>query len=88
MYGFIGSCFIFVFCHTYLDFFGKLGSWGIGAWSAHIPYLILLTVVFLWTMFKVPAIAHMVFGGMGGVASGIADTLQGLVTLGIGKLLG
>jgi hypothetical protein len=87
MYVFVGAGFIYVFCHSYLDFFFNLHGWSVGNWLVHIPYLILITVVFLWTMFKVPEITHIIFGGVGGVASGFANTLQSLAVLGIGKLL-
>ena len=30
MYGFIGSAFIYVFCHAYIDFFASLHDWGLG----------------------------------------------------------
>ena len=48
-----------------------------------VPYLMLITIVFLWTMFKVPEITHILFGGVGGVASGFANTLQSLAVRGI-----
>lgn len=87
MYVFIGAGFIFIFCHSYIDFFSHMTSWGVGQWVVTLPYLLLITVVFAWSMFKVPEITHIVFGGMGGVASGFANTLQGLAVRGIAAAL-
>ena len=77
MYIFVGSAFIFIFCHSYLDFFSNLHGYSVGQWMVSLPYLILITVVFLWSMFKVPEITHIIFGGVGGVAQGFADAVQG-----------
>lgn len=87
MYVFVGAAFTFVFCHSYLDFFSNLHAFTVGQWLVTLPYLVLITLVFLWTMFKVPEVTHIVFGGVGGVASGFAGQLQSLVTLGIAKAL-
>jgi hypothetical protein len=38
-------------------------------------------------MFKVPEITHVVFGGVGGVASGFANALQSLAVRGIATAL-
>ncbi len=87
MYVFVGAGFIFIFCHSYLDFFSNLHGYTVGQWLVSVPYLILITVVFLWTMFKVPEITHIVFGGIGGVASGFANALQSLAVRGIATAL-
>jgi hypothetical protein len=87
MYVFVGAAFIFIFCHSYLDFFSNLHGYTVGQWLVSVPYLLLITVVFLWTMFKVPEIAHILFGGFGGVASGFANSLQALAVRGIGLAL-
>jgi hypothetical protein len=83
MYVFVGTGFIFVFCHSYLDFFSNLHGYTVGQWLVSVPYLMLITAVFLWTMFKVPEITHILFGGIGGVASGFANSLQALVVQGV-----
>jgi hypothetical protein len=83
MYVFIGTGFIFIFCHPYLDFFANLHGYTAGQWLVSVPYLILITVVFLWTMFRVPEITHIVFGGIGGVAQGFFNSIQGIVVRGI-----
>lgn len=87
MYVFVGAGFIFIFCHSYLDFFSNLHGYTVGQWLVSVPYLMLITIVFLWTMFKVPEITHMVFGGVGGVASGFANALQSLAVRGIASAL-
>jgi hypothetical protein len=87
MYVFVGAGFIFIFCHSYLDFFSNLHGYSVGQWLVSVPYLMLITIVFLWTMFKVPEITHILFGGVGGVASGFANTLQSLAVRGIGIAL-
>jgi hypothetical protein len=87
MYVFVGAAFIFIFCHSYLDFFSNLHGYTVGQWLVSMPYLLLITVVFLWTMFKVPEITHILFGGFGGVASGFANSLQALAVRGIGLAL-
>jgi hypothetical protein len=87
MYVFVGAGFIFIFCHSYLDFFSNLHGYTVGQWLVSVPYLMLITIVFLWTMFKVPEITHIIFGGFGGVASGFAITLQSLALRGIATAL-
>jgi len=88
MYVFVGAAFIFIFCHSYADFFTNLHGYTVGQWLVSVPYLLLITVVFLWTMFKVPEITHMLFGGFGGVASGFANSLQALAIRGIALAIG
>jgi len=87
MYIFVGTGFIYIFCHPYLDFFTNLHGFGVGQWLVSLPMLMLITIVFLWTMFKVPEITHIVFGGIGGVAQGFANTLQSLAVRGIAAAL-
>jgi hypothetical protein len=87
MYVFVGSAFIFVFCHAYLDFFTSLHGYTVGQWLVSLGYLIVITAGFLWTMFKVPEITHIVFGGIGGVAQGFANVVQGLAVKAIAKAL-
>ena len=87
MYIFVGTGFIYIFCHSYLDFFTNLHGFSVGQWLVSVPYLMLITIVFLWTMFKVPEITHIVFGGIGGVAQGFANNLQSLAVMGISKAL-
>jgi hypothetical protein len=86
MYGFIGSCFILVFSHPYIDFFLGIHGWSVGEWVWNFLYMMLITVPFLWTMFKVPDVAHMLFGGMSGPASGFINTLQSFVVRGVSSL--
>ena len=83
MYVFIATGFIFIFCHPYLDFFANLHSYTVGQWLVSVPYLMLITLVFLWTMFRVPEITHIIFGGIGGVAQGFANSIQSLAVRGI-----
>ena len=83
MYVFVGTGFIFIFCHPYLDFFANVHSYTVGQWLVSFPYLMLITLVFGWTMFRVPEITHIIFGGIGGVAQGFANAMQGLAVRGI-----
>lgn len=83
MYVFVGTGFIFIFCHPYLQFFNNLHSYTVGQWLPTIPYLLLITIVFLWTMFRVPEITHIIFGGIGGVAQGFTNSIQALAVRGI-----
>ena len=87
MYVFVGSGFIYIFCHSYLDFFTNLHGFTVGQWLVSVPYLILITVVFLWTMFKVPEITHIIFGGIGSVAQGFAGALQSLAVTAVAAAL-
>jgi hypothetical protein len=87
MYSFVGTAFIYVFCHSYMDFFLNLHGFGVGQWLVSVPYLALITVVFLWAMFKVPEITHLVFGGIGGVAQGFNNSLQSLVVWGVARAM-
>ena len=87
MYVFVGSCFIFVFCHSYVDFFANMKSYTVGSWLVSVPYMIIITGAFLWTMFKVPEITHLIFGGVGGVAQSFTNTVQSAAVFGVAKLL-
>jgi hypothetical protein len=87
MYIFVGSGFIYIFCHSYLDFFTNLHGYSVGQWLVSLPYLVLITVVFLYTMFKVPEITHIIFGGIGGVAQGFTNALQALAVRGVAAAL-
>lgn len=78
MYVFIATGFIFIFCHPYLDFFANAHGYTVGEWLVRVPYLMLITVVFLWSMFRIPEITHIIFGGAGTVAQGFANSMQGL----------
>lgn len=88
VYVFVGAAFIFIFCHSYVDFFYNLHGYTVGQWLVSLPYLVLITIVFLWTMFKVPEITHILFGGFGGVAAGFANSLQALAVRGIALAIG
>jgi hypothetical protein len=79
MYVFVGAGFIFIFCHAYLDFFSNLHSYSVAQWLVTSKLLGLITVAFLYCMFKVPEITHMIFGGVGSVAAGFANAIQGLI---------
>lgn len=83
MYVFVGTGFIFIFCHPYLDFFANLHSYTVGQWLVSLPYLMLITIVLFWSMFRVPEITHVLFGGVGGVAQDFASSLQGIAVRGI-----
>jgi hypothetical protein len=87
MYVFVGACFIFVFCHSYVDFFANMKSYTVGSWLVSLPYMIIITAAFLWTMFKVPDISHMIFGGIGGVAQSFSNAIQSAAVFGVGRLL-
>jgi hypothetical protein len=87
MYTFVGACFIFVFCHSYVDFFANMKSYTVASWLVSIPYMIIITVAFLWTSFKVPEISHLIFGGIGGVAQSFSNTIQSAAVFGVAKLL-
>jgi hypothetical protein len=87
MYVFVGSAFIFVFCQAYVDFFSNIHQYTVMQWMVSLPYFMLITIVFLWTMFKVPEVTHLIFGGYGGVAADAGAALQGLVVRGVMKLL-
>jgi hypothetical protein len=87
MYIFVGTCFIFVFCHSYVDFFANMKSYTVASWVVSLPYMIIITLAFLWTMFKVPEITHLIFGGIGGVAQSFSNAIQSAAVFGVSKLL-
>ena len=49
--------------------------------------MIVITVPFLWTMFKVPEVAHLIFGGVGGTAQGFMNAVEGLAVRAIAAAL-
>jgi hypothetical protein len=78
MYVFAATAFVYIFCNPYLQFFSNIHSYTVGQWLPQISYLIVITISFLWTMFKVPELTHLIFGGTGGIAQGFANTFQGV----------
>ncbi len=86
MYGFVGSAFIYVFCHCYVDLFTGLHGWGVGQWVWSLARLIVITIPFLWTMFKAPEVTHLIFGGIGGTAQGFANMLEGFAVRGVAAM--
>ena len=87
MYRFISAVFVFIWCHAYLAIFGSLTSFTVASWLVAIPTLFVVTASCLYVMGKVPEVAHMVFGGVGGIASGFSNTVQGLVVRGVAAML-
>jgi hypothetical protein len=87
MYVFVGACFIFVFCHSYVDFFANMKNYTVASWLVSLPYMLIITGAFLWTMFKVPEITHLIFGGIGGVAQSFSNAVQSAAVFGAAKFL-
>jgi len=75
MYRAVSAALTFVWLNVLVSFFDNTvnGDYSIGHWLALIPTLLMLTVSFGWTMFKIPAVTSMLFGGAGAGAQAATD---------------
>lgn len=73
-----------IYAGTFFTFFTKTlnGDYSLGAWIGTLGALIPLTVAFLYSVFKIPTITSVLFGGAGAAAQGFASEVQqGVVAL-------
>ncbi len=77
MYRAVAQSLVFVWTNVLIKFFDQsvAGDYSLGNWMAVLGALIMLSVAFLWTMFKVPMLTSMLFGGVAGAAQSYTDTL-------------
>lgn len=81
-YRVISAAFVYVWVHVMVDFFDNSVK---GNYSAsHIMALLvpftLLQLAFVWSMFRVPAIAHELLGGGAGFGTSIGHAISGAAT--------
>ena len=79
MYVFVGSGFIFIFCHAYLDFFSNLHGYSVAQWLVTAYSDADHGCVPLDACSRFRRSLIMIFGGVGGVARGFANAIQGLI---------
>lgn len=67
----------FVFVNVIIGFFDNSvkGDYTLGHWLALLPTVILLNGGLIWSMFQVPRITGMIFGGVAGQAQSFVDTV-------------
>ena len=67
----------FIYVNIFIGFFDNSvnGDYSLGHWLALLPTLILLNGGLLWSMFQVPRITGMIFGGVAGQAQTFVDTV-------------
>jgi len=77
MFRAVSAAVSFIFANVLIGFFDNTvaGDYSLGHWLALIPALILLNGGFLWSMFQVPRLTGMIFGGVAGQAQGFVDTI-------------
>jgi len=87
MYRFVAACFAMLWSHVYMALFSSITVSSVGSWIVGISSFILITVACIFTALKIPEITHMIFGGVGGLASSVSHTVQTAVLRGVNKLL-
>ena len=77
MYRAVSAGLSFIWLNVIVGFFDHTvnGDYSLGHWLALLPTLFMLMGAFAWTMFKIPALTSMLFGGAGAGAQAATDTL-------------
>jgi hypothetical protein len=77
MFRAVSAAISFIYVNVFISFFDNTvnGDYSLGHWLALLPTLILLNGGLLWSMFQVPRITGMIFGGVAGQAQGFVDTV-------------
>jgi type IV secretion system protein VirB6 len=77
MYRAVAAGLSFIWLNVILGFFDYTvrGDYSLGHWLALLPTLFMLMGAFAWSMFKVPALTSMLFGGAGAGVQAATDTL-------------
>lgn len=78
-YRVIASAFVYVWVHVMVDFFDNniRGNYSLDHMLALLVPFTLLQLAFVWSMFRVPAIAHELLGGGAGFGTSIGNSLSG-----------
>ena len=65
MYQAVAQGITFIWLHVLIGFFDNsiAGDYSIGNWLAVFTALLMLSIAFFWSMFKVPMLTNMLFGG-------------------------
>jgi type IV secretion system protein VirB6 len=81
MFRAVSAAVSFIYLNVLIGFFDNSvnGDYSLGHWLALIPTLILLNGGFLWSMFQVPRLTGMIFGGIAGHAQSFVDTVTSTI---------
>jgi hypothetical protein len=76
MYQAVAGSITFIWLHVIIGFWDQsiAGDYSAGNWTALFVTLIMLSVAFVWSMFKVPMLTAMLFGGATQGAQAAADS--------------
>ncbi|MGH9622748.1 MAG: type IV secretion system protein [Bryobacteraceae bacterium] len=85
MYRVIAIAISFLYSSVILSFFNKLvaGNYSLGHMLALLPLLLLITWSYLYSVFKIPSIASMLFSGAGTSASELTGAAIGFLVKGL-----
>jgi hypothetical protein len=81
MFRAVSAAVSFIYLNVLIGFFDNTvaGDYSLGHWLALIPTLILLNGGLIWSMFQVPRLTGMIFGGIAGYAQGFVDSLTSTI---------
>jgi hypothetical protein len=81
MFRVVSAAISFIYLNVMIGFFDNTvaGDYSLGHWLALIPTLILLNGGPLWSMFQVPRITGMIFGGVAGQAQAFVDNFTSTI---------
>jgi len=81
MFRAISAAVSFIYLNVLIGFFDNTvaGDYSLGHWLALIPTLILLNGGLVWSMFQVPRLTVMIFGGVAGYAQGFVESLTSTI---------
>ena len=79
MYRAVSAALTYVWLHVLIGFFDNTvaGDYSIGHWIAILATLVMLCGAFVWSMFKVPMLTSMLFGGAASGAQAATDAMVG-----------
>jgi hypothetical protein len=81
MFRSVSAAISFIYLNVMIGFCDNTvaGDYSLGHWLALIPTLILLNGGLLWSMFQVPRITGMIFGGVAGQAQAFVDNFTSTI---------
>lgn len=86
-YRMLAAGFTYVFAKVFMDFFTNSlnNDYSLGNLIALFPVLLMLTVAFIWSMFKIPQFASTLFGGAGSMGQQFSNDIQAFLMGRIGR---
>ena len=81
MFRAVAAAVSFIYLNVMIGFFDNTvaGDYSLGHWLALLPTLILLNGGLVWSMFQIPRLTAMIFGGVGSYAQAFVDSVTSTI---------